>query len=208
MSRDACSKLDCSTKRICCLQRPKKTRCGLSEQAGQVLKPTPLLLKLFSTLIFAFSSAKVYPDTSQGDEAPYLYLSGTLGADGSSGLPAIFKNASEESSIADEIIFVYTVEFGDSISGTILEVDDRFAIREGTAPFVDLLGRDANVTLPVIGSNASLSGTASLSVDSAEPVVTAIGSFLFGGEYGVGQVRPSAKKLTLLCIPHNVHGTL
>lgn len=85
--------------------------------------------------------------------------------------------------------FVYTVEYGDTTSGNVLEVQDRFAIRDGDATLVDLLGREGNITLPMIGSDSSLSGTAGLKVDSAEPVVTAVGSSLVGGEYGVGQVR-------------------
>lgn len=84
--------------------------------------------------------------------------------------------------------FVYTVEYGDTTSGNVLEFQHRFAIRDGDAPLVDLLGRKANVTLPAIGSESSLSGTAALKVDSIEPVVIEIGSSLAGGEYGVGQV--------------------
>lgn len=85
--------------------------------------------------------------------------------------------------------FVYTVEYGDTTPGNVLEVQDRFAIRDGDAPLVDLLGREGNITLPEIGSDSSLSGTAGLKVDSAEPVVIAVGSSLVAGEYGVGQVR-------------------
>lgn len=86
-------------------------------------------------------------------------------------------------------MFVYTVEFGDTISGAVLEVDTRSAIRGGDAPLVDLLGREANVTLPEMGSDATLSETAAVSIDSAEPFVVGIGSSLAGGEYGVGQVK-------------------
>lgn len=133
----------------------------------------------------------MYADTSEGSDAPHLYLSGTRGTDGSSGLPAVFKNASIGSYISDEITFVYKVEFDDVLSGTFLEVEDSFAIRDGGAPLVDLLGREANVTLPAMGSNASLSASTTLSIDSAEPVITEISSSLNGGEYGVGQVSSS-----------------
>lgn len=136
---------------------------------------------------------QVYADTnSGGTDAPYLYLSGTRGADGSSGLPAVCTNASlvvDSSVISNEITFVYTVELGDSTTSAVLEVDGRLAIRGGDAPLVDLLGREANVTLPEMGSAESLSAASSVSVDTAEPVVVAVGSSLEGGEYGVGQVR-------------------
>ena len=88
-----------------------------------------------------------------------------------------------------EVVFIYTVEFGDITSGAVLEVDTRFAIRDGDALFLDLLGREANVTLPELDSDATLSATAAVSIDSAEPVVVAVGSSLAGGEYGVGQVN-------------------
>ena len=110
--------------------------------------------------------------------------------DSSSGLPAVPSNASStDSSVSAEVVFVYTVEFGDAISGAVLEVDTRSAIRDGDAPLVDLLGREANVTLPEMGSDATLSETAAVSIDSVEPFVVGIGSSLAGGEYGVGQVR-------------------
>ncbi|CAN0413048.1 unnamed protein product, partial [Laminaria digitata] len=88
-----------------------------------------------------------------------------------------------------EVLFVYTVEFGDTTSGEMLEVDTRLAIRDGDAPLVDLLGREANVTLPEMGSELTLSETSAVSVDSAEPFVVAVGSYLAAGEYGVGQVK-------------------
>lgn len=136
---------------------------------------------------------QVYADTSGGGtDAPYLYLSGTRGADGSSGLPAVSPNASlvvDSSVISDEITFVYDVELGDSSTSAVLEVDGRLAIRGGDAPLVDLLGREVNVTLPEMGSEASLSGASSVSIETTEPVVVAVGSSLDGGEYGVGQVR-------------------
>lgn len=77
------------------------------------------------------------------------------------------------------------------MSGVFLEVEDQSAIRGGDAPFVDLLGREADVALPVIGSDSSLSFASSMTVYSSAPVVTAIGSYLAGGEYGVGQVIPT-----------------
>lgn len=149
---------------------------------------------------FTFTSLlKVYADTSVGDEPPYLYLSGTRGVDSSSGLPAVPRNASStDSSVSAEITFVYTVEFGDTTSGAVLEVDTRSAVRDGDAPLVDLLGREANVTLPETGSDATLSETAAVSIDSAEPFVVGVGSSLVGGEYGVGQVRAKGGHT---CIP-------
>lgn len=141
---------------------------------------------------------QVYADTSNGGtDAPYLYLSGFRGADGSSGLPAVSMNASlavESSVISNEITFVYTVEHGDNSTSAALEVDGRVAIRDGDAPLVDLLGREANVTLPGMGSEDSLSATSSVSIDTAEPVVVAVGSLLEGGEYGVGQVRDKGRR--------------
>ena len=130
---------------------------------------------------------KVYVDTSQGYDAPCLYLNGTRGVDGSLGLPAVFKNVSFET-ISDEITFTYTVEFADTIMGVTLEAEDTDAIRNGDAPFLDLLAREVNVTLPGADSDKSLSATSSLSIDTAVPVVTAVWSSLEGGEYGVGQV--------------------
>ena len=137
-------------------------------------------------------SSKVYADTSGGGTvAPNLYLDGTRGVDGSSGLPAIPSLVVDADSpfISDEITFVYTVEEGDTIASAVLEVEVTSAIRDGDAPFVDLLGRAADVTLPVIGSAGSLSGASSLIIDANQPVVVAVGSSLNGGEYGVGQVR-------------------
>lgn len=137
----------------------------------------------------------MYADTSGGGiEPPYLYLDGTRGEDGSSGLPAVLANSTslvggDESSASGEITFVYTVEFGDISTSPFVEVDGRLAIRGGNAPLLDVLGREANVTLPEIGSDFSLSGTSSLSVHASEPVIVAVGSSLDGGEYGVGQVR-------------------
>lgn len=135
-----------------------------------------------------------------GYDAPYLYLGGTRGGDGLSGLPAILKNASSEI-ISDEITFTYTVEPGDTIAGASLEVESPYALRGGTVPLVDLLMREINVTLPIIGSKRSLSYTSTMSVDSAVPVVTAISSSLEGGEYGIGQVRPMCRHvpINLLC---------
>lgn len=96
---------------------------------------------------------------------------------------------------SDEITFVYTVELGDQSTdgvGTsaVLEAEGQYAIRDGDAPLVDLLGREANATLPGIGvwSDVSLSGPSSLTIEATEPVVVAVGSSLDGGEYGVGQV--------------------
>lgn len=118
--------------------------------------------------------------------APYLYLDGTRGADGSSGLPAVPANVplaiDETSTFSDEITFIYTVEFGDSSASAVLEVDE---IRDGDALFVDILGREVDVSL----DGVSLSAASSVSIDTAEPVVEAVGSTLNGGEYGVGQVR-------------------
>lgn len=147
---------------------------------------------------------QVYADTSSGGtEGPYLYLSGTRGADGSSGLPAALSNASvlsaDDTSVAviasDEIVFVYTVELGDQSTdgvGTsvVLEAEGHYAIRGGDAQLVDLLGREANATLPGVGvwSDVSLSGASSLTIEATKPVVVAVGSSLDGGEYGVGQV--------------------
>lgn len=136
--------------------------------------------------------AKVYADTSGGGTVvPYLYLDGTRGVDGSSGLPAVPSLVVDAGSpsISDEITFVYTVEVGDSIASAVLEVEGISAIRDGDAPLVDLLGRAADVTLPVVGSAGSLSAASSLSIDATQPVVVAVGSSLDGGEYGVGQVR-------------------
>lgn len=129
----------------------------------------------------------MYADGSGGGTvAPYLYLEGTRGEDGSSGLPAVPTNVSlavdEDSTFSDEVTFVYTVEFGDSSTSASLEVDE---IRDGDAPFVDLLGRNVDVSLAGITFSAS----SSVSIDTAEPVVEAVGSSLDGGEYGVGQVR-------------------
>lgn len=132
----------------------------------------------------------MYADTSVGDDPPSLYLSGTRGVDASSGLPAVPSNTSStDSSVSAEVVFVYTVESGDTTSGAVLEVDTRSAVRDGDAPLVDLLGREANVTLPETGSDATLSETAAVSIDSAEPFVVGVGSSLIGGEYGVGQVK-------------------
>lgn len=133
----------------------------------------------------------MYADTSGGGTvAPYLYLDGTRGVDGSSGLPAVPSLVVDAASpsISDEITFVYTVEVGDSITSAVLEVDGTSAIRDGDAALADLLGRAVDVTLPVIGSGESLSAASSLSIDTTQPVVTAVGSSLDGGEYGVGQV--------------------
>lgn len=149
-------------------------------------------------------------ETSQGGyDAPYLYLGGTRGGDGSSGLPAILKNASSEI-ISDEITFTYTVEPGDTIAGAILEVAGPYALRGGTVPFVDLLMREINLTLPTMGSERSLSSTSAMSVDSAVPVVTAVSSSLEGGEYGVGQVRPmcSLVPISLLCRSTNIRSAV
>ncbi|CAM9704841.1 unnamed protein product, partial [Hapterophycus canaliculatus] len=106
-----------------------------------------------------------------------------------SGLPALIANSTslvggDEPNASEEITFVYTVQLGDSSSSPFLEVDGRFAIRGGDAPLVDVLGREANVTLPEIGTDASFSGTSSLSVHASEPVVLAVGSALVGGVYG------------------------
>lgn len=134
----------------------------------------------------------MYADASNGGtDAPSLYLGGTRGVDGSSGLPAVpsLTVGATSPSISDEITFVYTVEVGDSITSTVLEVEGSSAIRDGDAPFVDLLGRGVDVTLPVIGADGSLSAASSLSIDTTQPVVVAVGSALDGGEYGVGQVR-------------------
>lgn len=134
----------------------------------------------------------MYADTSGGGTvAPYLYLGGTRGVDGTSGLPAVPSLAVDAASpsISTEITFVYTVEVGDSINSAVLEVEGTSAIRGGDAPLADLLGRAADVTLPAIGSAGSLSAASSLSVDTTQPVVVAIGSSLDAGEYGVGQVR-------------------
>lgn len=122
---------------------------------------------------------------------PNLYLGGTRGVDGSSGLPAVPSLVVDEASpsISDEITFVYTVEVGDSITSAVLDVEGTSAIRDGNAPLVDLLGRAADVTLPVTGSDGSLSAASALSIDSTQPVIVAVGSYLDGGEYGVGQVR-------------------
>ncbi|CAM9102436.1 unnamed protein product [Scytosiphon promiscuus] len=145
------------------------------------------------TVVF---SAPVYADTSNGgSEPPYLYLSGAREGDGSSGLPAIVANSTslvgaDESTASEEMTFVYTVQFGDSSTSPFLEVDGRFAIRGGDAPLVDVLGREVNVTLPEIGSDASLSGASSVSVHASEPVIVAVGTSLDGGEYGVGQIIP------------------
>ena len=59
----------------------------------------------------------MYADTSVGDDPPYLYLSGTRGVDSSSGLPAVPSNVSSDSSVSTEVMFVYTVEFGDPEDG-------------------------------------------------------------------------------------------
>ncbi len=125
---------------------------------------------------------QVYADGSSGGTVPpYLYLDGTR-KDGSSGLPAVPANVplaiDEDSSFSDEITFIYTVEEGDSSSSEMLEVDE---IRDGDTPFVDILGREVDVSLD---DGVSLS----VSIDTAEPVVAAVGSTLNGGEYGVGQV--------------------
>lgn len=134
-----------------------------------------------------FTRLQVYADGSGGGTvAPYLYLDGTRGADGSSGLPAVPANVplaiDETSTFSDEITFIYTVEFGDSSASAVLEVDE---IRDGDALFVDILGREVDVSL----DGVSLSAASSVSIDTAEPVVEAVGSTLNGGEYGVGQVR-------------------
>lgn len=137
---------------------------------------------------------KVTVDLAEAEEMPHLYLGGTRGSDGSSGLPAVFNYTSLDSTISDEITFIYTVESGDvSTAGMSLEVEDRSAIRGGFAPLVDLLGREANNTLPAKGSNTSLSGTAAVLIDSSEPMVTGVGCALIGGEYGVGQVSLSCE---------------
>lgn len=140
----------------------------------------------------------MYVKTSQGRyDPPYLCLGGTRGGDGSSGLPAVLRNASSEI-ISDEITFTYTVESGDTIAGATLEVEGLYALKMGAVPLVDLLARDINVTLPTMGSDRSLSYTSALSVDSAVPVVTAISSSLEGGEYGVGQVRHTCSLVPIL----------
>lgn len=132
---------------------------------------------------------EVYVDTSDGQDAPYLYLSGTR-ADGSTNLPAILINGSSSSDRkpSDELTFIYPVVHGDDVSGMVLEVADRSAIQDG-ATLLDLQDREVNVTLPTIGAVASLSGTSAISIDTNAPVITAISSSLVGGEYGVGQVR-------------------
>ncbi|CAM9243696.1 unnamed protein product, partial [Ectocarpus sp. 8 AP-2014] len=156
--------------------------------------------ELLVTVVF---SAPVYADTSSGGaEGPYLYLGGTRGTDGSSGLPAALSNASvlsaDDASVAvmasDEITFVYTVELGDQSTdgvgnSAVLEAEGHYAVRGGDAPLVDLLGREANATLPGVGvwSDVSLSGASSLTIEATRPVVVAVGSSLDGGEYGVGQ---------------------
>lgn len=130
---------------------------------------------------------QVYADGSDGGTvAPYLFLRGTR-ADGSSGLPAVPANVplaiDEVTSFSDEIVFVYTVEDGDSSApDPVLEVDE---IGDGDVSFVDLLGREVQMSL----SGVSLSDVSSVSIDTAEPFVEAVGSTLNGGEYGVGQVR-------------------
>lgn len=137
-------------------------------------------------------ATQVYADTSGGGTvAPYLYLGGIRGADGSSGLPAVPSLVVDAASpsVSDEIVFVYTVEDGDSTTSAVLEVDGTSAIRDGDAPLVDLLERAVDVTLPVMGTDGSLSATSTLSIDASQPVVVAVGSSLDGGEYGVGQVR-------------------
>lgn len=127
--------------------------------------------------------------------APYLYLGGTRGVDGSSGLPAVPSLLVDATSpsVSDEITFVYTVEDGDSIPSALLDVESTAAIRDGDALLVDLLGRTVDVALPAIGSTGSLSAASSLSIDTTQPVVVAVGSSLDGGEYGVGQVCTAAK---------------
>lgn len=119
---------------------------------------------------------------------PYLYLDGTRGSLGLRAVPSLVVDA-DSPSISDEVTFAYTVEEGDTIASAVLEVEATSAIRDGDAPFVDLLGRAADVTLPAIGSAGSLSADSSLSLDTTQPVVDTVGSSLNGGEYGVGQVR-------------------
>eukprot|EP00752_Nemacystus_decipiens_P003960 g3626.t1 len=144
-------------------------------------------------LVTAVFSAPVYADaTGGGTVAPNLYLDGTRGVDGTSGLPAIPSLVVDvdSPSISDEITFVYTVEDGDTIASAVLEVEGTAAIRDGDAPLVDVLGRAADVTLPAIGSGSTLSAVSSLTIDTTQPVVDAVGSSLNGGEYGVGQTIP------------------
>lgn len=130
----------------------------------------------------------MYADTSIGEDDPYLYLNGTR-ADGSTGLPAVLINGSSSSdqTASDELTFIYTVIYGD-VTGTVLTVADRSAIRDGSSLF-DLQEREVNVTLPEIGGASSLSGNASLSVYAETPVVTGVSSSQPEEAYGVGQVR-------------------
>lgn len=134
----------------------------------------------------------MYAETSDGGtEAPYLYLGGTrVDSSGLLAVPSLVVDAASPS-ISDEIVFVYTVEFGDTITSTStwLEVEGTSALHDEDAPLVDLLGRGVGVTLPVVGSNGSLSAASSLSINATKPVVVEVGSSLDGGEYGVGQVR-------------------
>lgn len=130
----------------------------------------------------------MYVSTNTGEGYPYLYLNGSR-ADGSTSFPAILVNTSSTSTDtpSDELTFVYTVVYGDH-TGTVLTVANRSAIRDGAA-LLDLQDREVNATLPVVGGVSSLSGNASLSLNTDAPVITAVQSSLPGGEYGVGQVR-------------------
>lgn len=135
---------------------------------------------------------QVYVDTSGGDEAPRLSLEGTRRG-GSSALPALLlTNASSGATSLEELTFTYTVLAGDRATGA-LEITDRDVVGDG-APVLDLLGREANTTLPAAGLDSSLSATAAnITIDTSEPVIFEVRSLLEGGEYGVGQVGPSIR---------------
>ncbi|CAM9774726.1 unnamed protein product, partial [Discosporangium mesarthrocarpum] len=112
------------------------------------------------------------------------------GVGGTTVFSAVLTNATSNAT-SSTLVFIYTVQRGDNATrlrytGTEALVPNSGG---GAGSITDLHGRDVDTTLPLPGTNASLSGKTLIAVNTEPPYITGIGSRLEEGEYGVGQVR-------------------
>lgn len=93
-----------------------------------------------------------------------------------------------EGFFSNSLLFEYLVAVGDSqINVDYLSVG---ALQPNDYSVVDAFGRCANLTLPPLGSESSLSGSKTMSVSDNSPSITSIDADLPAGEYvfGAGHV--------------------
>ncbi|CAM9319679.1 unnamed protein product, partial [Phaeothamnion confervicola] len=140
-------------------------------------------------LLVIFSAPIVLDCTGSGD-------GGSNSSSGGSRVPALDAGSGTSGKNATGyLVFLYTIEDGDSTAAAPLDYSNIDALHLGDAALVDLLGRAVNTTLPAPGGYGDfLAGDFGLgtnvTIDTTVPTITAVWTTLMSGQYGVGQTLP------------------